>query len=181
MKLLRMMMIVLSSSLLVGCGGGLPPEGGSDIPADDWTGTTAYIPFVEEVTIQDPIYAGEDFTVTLRVSSELFPELLAGTTARRGPLLAPGPFLAGVGHSGWVIDTWTRAPADPSLPPNDQWDFTLGGLPAGEWVVAVWQLQERLHGGKAGIYQLTPTTGAMDKSGLDLVFYPITVIERPTP
>jgi hypothetical protein len=163
--------------LLCACGGGLPPDGGG-WSAGDWTGTTAYIPYVEEVTIQEPIYANEDFHVTLRVSAQQYPQLLAGTTAHSGPLMAPYPWL-GETESGWVIDPWAHAPTDPALPVTDTWEYTLSGLPAGDWVVAVWQLQDRAQGGRSGLYELTPSIGAMDNTGLDLMFYPITVITRP--
>ena len=180
MRLLRLI-IILFSSALAGCAAGAPPfpEPGEIVSDPVTTDVTGYIPFVEEVGLPEVIYEEEYFTVTLRLSAVLKPDLFNGAN-QQSFMCSGGGILQGY-PSGWEYDTWMWPARNPGGPVNDSIEVRFPGLPAGDWAIGIWQLKKRELGGMKGLYRWTPGMYPLDYSHQELVIYPITVIERPAP
>jgi len=169
--------------LLPACGGGgLPPDAGLDEwgygPSIGDTSITVYLPYVEEVTLPDPIYANEDFVVTLRVSSVLEPRILRGdpeSKTRRFFYYQPFP---PSGPYDVLLETWMSPYLSEEGPLVDTMHYTCeGGLPEGEWTLGVTTSPSRELGGMTASYSVLEGTawGADWETRL----YPITVVNRP--
>jgi hypothetical protein len=171
------LLLIVGWLTLTGCGGdGYVPNGGQS--DTDLTGLIAYMPYVEEIQLPSTIYAGEEFYVDLRVSSQGMPSLLAG--ANDDSLIAPVDSLSfWAPLQGWLLDMWMYPPSDPVAQVNDVFTVRMPALPAGDWTIGVWQLTTRAQGGKSGFFEITPTPGAWDRSGMEIVNYHITVIDKP--
>jgi hypothetical protein len=160
-------------AMLAGCGGNKPLD-------NDTLGfvyVPAWIPYAEEVVIQDPIYAGEEFNVRVRVSSALEPRILRGDP-RHKLIVGYGALNPGYEPGGWYLSLWMdELTADGPLV---EWlDFTLPALPAGEWQLGVDTPTRRELGGLYKLYELYGSMGA--HPDVETRLYPITVIERPAP
>jgi hypothetical protein len=175
-------------SVTIGCGGGA--SGTPELPDTGIVMVDAWMPYVEDVTIPDPVYADEDFTLTLRVSSVLEPRLLNGNVQHKlyivGPGFNPGrPTVA-------LFPMWMRE----DLPPGPVLDtaeleypaYMPLRLPAGEWNIAVQTAKTRELGGVSvstdRMYlsdwdetYTDPNTGR--SNFVEYRLYPITVVERP--
>lgn len=175
-------------SVTIGCGGGA--SGTPELPDTGIAIVTAYMPYVEDVTIPDPVYAGEDFTLTMRVSSVLEPRLLNGNLKHKLYIVGPG-FNPGqpevVRFPMWMRDVV------PAGPQQDTVEFDYPAymplrLPAGEWNIAVQTAKTRELGGVSVSTDLMylpdwdetyadPQTGRTNF--VEYRLYPITVVERP--
>jgi hypothetical protein len=175
-----------------GCGSSIvdqdttPPTGLETI-------VTAYMPYVENVTIPEPIYAGEDFTLTMRVSSVLEPWLLNGDVRRRLYIVGPGINPARprvLEFPMWMGDREVVPPG----PAPDTAEFEYPAymplrLPAGEWYIGVQTAKTRELGGVCVTtdnnnladwdeHYADPETGRTNF--VEYRLYPITVVERPS-
>jgi hypothetical protein len=188
---LSMIMFTILLAFTSGCGGG---SGNQD--SDTWLDpgiihVSAYMPYVEEVILPEQIYAGEEFTLTLRVSSALEPRLLNGDVPRKLRIVGPGvnPALPNVVRfTTWMRDNLPEGPAPESA------EFVYPAwtplkLPAGEWFIGVQTAKTRELGGvfveHAPLDDLSswdehytdPQTGRTNF--VEYRLYPVTVIERP--
>jgi hypothetical protein len=149
------------------------------------------MPYVEDVIIPETIYADENFTLTMRLSSVLAPRLLNGDM--RGRLHSAGPGFNPAAPKVIRFPMWMEEVLPPG-PAPDTVDFEYPAymplkLPAGEWVIAVQTAKTRELGGvcvKHAIldylsswdeHYADPETGRTDF--VEFRLYPITVVERP--
>ena len=175
-------------SLAIGCGGG--NTGTPELPDTGIVMVDAWMPYVEDVIIPDPVYANEDFTLTMRVSSVLEPRLLNGNVQHKLYIVGPG---FDPGQPEVVrFPMWMRE----DLPPGPVLDtaeleypaYMPLRLPAGEWNIAVQTAKTRNLGGvhiKTDFDNLSswdehyadPQTGRTNF--VEYRLYPVTVVERP--
>jgi hypothetical protein len=155
----------------LGCSSTVIPDAGEST-GQKWI--TAYIPYVEEVILPEDIYAGEDFFVTLWLSSMLEPRLLKGEP--RNKILALGVLYTQKGT--WCIEPWMGAILPDEGPIVDQITIALPGLPPGEWEIGVVSPKTRELGGMSAQYEIAEGGGAYSPD-VETRIYPISVIERP--
>ncbi len=190
---LSMIMFTILLAFTSGCGSG---NGRVDQDHSDWAtnGTiivAAYMPYVEEVILPEQIYAGEEFTLTLRLSSVLEPRLLSGDMRHRLHIVGPSvhPLVPDVlRFTTWMEQVLPDGPAPETI------DFVYPAwtpltLPAGEWFIGVQTAKTRELGGvfveHAPLDYLSswdehytdPQTGRTNF--VEYRLYPVTVIERP--
>jgi hypothetical protein len=188
MKIVAFLSVLLVASICSsGCGGGnygtpgLIDFGIIIVPA--------YMPYVEDVIIPETIYAGEDFTLTMRLSSVLEPRLLNGDMRGRLHIAGPG-FNPGrpqvVTFPMWMEEVLPPGPALDTI--EFEYPRTCR-LPAGEWSIGVQTAKTRELGGvcveHANLDYLSswdehyadPETGRTNF--VEFRLYPITVVERP--
>jgi len=155
---------------------------------------TAYMPYVEEVTIPNPIYAGEEFKLTMRLSSVLEPRLLKpDPLGQRRPVLQ----IAGPGGNPARPDLvffpmWMQPflPDEGSAPESIEYTYSRPcSLPEGNWSICVQSARTRELGGTNLVdfpLDVLDTIGYGSISSPetytgDVVYrlYPITVVKRP--
>jgi len=182
-------LIVSALLLAAGCGSSsyiepAPPDSHGRIIV------TAYMPYVEDVIIPDPIYAGEDFTVTMRLSSVLEPRLLSGQMLDKlhvaGPTVNPGrPEV--VLYPMWMRDDFPRQGL---VPETAEYVYHRPcRLPVGKWYLGVQTAKTRELGGVCVQYAPLEYLTTWDETYVDAQtgrtnfveyrLYPITVVERP--
>ena len=175
--------------LTTGCG-----NGGYGTPEPNDSGeiiVTAYMPYVEDVTIPEPIYADEDFTLTVRVSSVLEPRLLNGDM--RGRWHEVGPGINPARPRVLEFPMWMEEVLPPG-PAPDTIEFEYPAymplrLPAGEWFIGVQTAKTRELGGVCVRHAYLDYLADWDEHYADpeagrtnfveYRLYPITVVERP--
>ena len=192
MGFLRLVFVLAMTGLFTnttGCGSGssveqAPPDSNGRIIV------TAYMPYVEDVTIPDPIYAGEDFTLTMRLSSVLEPRLLSGQMLDKlhiaGPTINPGrPEV--VLYPMWMRDDFPRQGL---VPETAEYVYHRPcRLPTGKWYLGVQTAKTRELGGVCVQYAPLEYLTTWDETYVDAQtgrtsfveyrLYPITVVERP--
>jgi hypothetical protein len=174
--------------LAAGCGSGSYHE---PAPPDSvgWIIVTAYMPYVEDVIIPDPIYAGEDFTVTMRLSSVLEPRLLGGSMPSR--LWIEGPGFNPARPQVALFPMWMKDELPPS-PAPDRLEYEYPQpcrLPAGEWYIGVQTAKTRELGGVCVEHAPLDYLFSWNENYADAQtgrtnfveyrLYPITVVQRP--
>jgi hypothetical protein len=174
--------------LAIGCGNHIVDQDTTD-PGNGAIIVTAYMPYVEDVIIPDTIYAGEDFSLTVRLSSALEPRLLNGDML--GRLHIAGPTVNPARPQAILFPMWMEEVLPPG-PAPDTIDFEYPQpcrLPAGEWYIGVQTAKTRELGGVCVKHAPLDYLSAWDEHYADpetgrtnfveFRLYPITVVERP--
>ncbi len=178
-------------TLTSGCGNG------SGVDPDDYGGTIdqiivpAYMPYVEEVAFPDPVYANEDFTATMRLSSALEPRLLSGQMLDK--LHVAGPSFNPARPTVALLPMWMRDdfPQLGIVPETAEYRYSRPlNLPAGEWFIGVQTAKTRELGGVFVQYAPLDSLSSWDEYYVDTLtgrsdfveyrLYPVTVVERPS-
>lgn len=156
---------------------------------------TAYIPYVEEVTIPDPIYADEDFTLTMHLTSALQPDLLRANMHGR---LWEGPGINPAIPDLLLFPMWMKGIDDINYthgnlgPPVQSTDYEYQDsctLPEGHWTIGVQSARTQQLGGSClkdypldylieigGSSIVSPET---TKDDVVYRLFPVTVVKRP--
>lgn len=148
------------------------------------------MPYVEDITIPDPIYANEDFTVTMRLSSVLEPRLLSGQMLDK--LHVAGPSYNPARPTVALLPMWMRDdfPRQGAVPETAEYTYSRPiNLPAGEWSIGVQTAKTRELGGVFVQYAPLDSLSSWDEHYVDSLtgranfveyrLYPVTVVERP--
>jgi hypothetical protein len=186
-------LLVMTGVLAISAGCG---SGSVDQNSDAWGDpgiiiVPAYIPFVEDVILPDPIYADEEFTLKVRVSSVLEPRLLNGNVKYK--LYIGGPGVNPAAPQVIRFPMWMKDDLPPG-PKQDAVEFEYPAykplrLPAGEWFIGMQTAKTRELGGVCVQHAPLDYLGDWDEHYADpqtgrtnfveYRLYPITVVERP--
>jgi len=161
--------------IAAGCGGTGNPY--SDPGYDTYS--TAYLPFVEGVSVPDDIYEDEPFEIVLKMSAVLAPDMLRGITPQtmyEWSFIPDPPPLTGVIVGAWCWRDINDIQGN-ELISELHWPFN--GWPAGTYTIQVVSAESRAWGGISDEFMLTPTFGTPHSEHQVTQEYSLTVLPQP--